>query len=91
MATKTQIASDIKAHTGFAPRAWRIGLTHDPVERKKYWGESQKENIVLWKQWQADSLSDAHEIEAYFIHTVGMKGGTGGDLTYGKAVFVYVF
>ena len=41
-------------------------------------------------RWTADSLSDAQDIERHFI-SKGMKGGTGGDLSAYKTVYVYVF
>jgi hypothetical protein len=69
---------------------WRIGLTHDLVERKKYWKETEKENVTYWSNWTADSLSDAQDIEAHFIGK-GMKGGTGGSLSARSIVYVYVF
>jgi hypothetical protein len=69
---------------------WRIGITHDLAERKIYWRDTEKKDIDHWKDWQADSLSDAQEIEAHFINK-GMKGGTGGDLSPNKDVFVYIF
>ncbi|MGD0058251.1 MAG: hypothetical protein ABSD58_02425 [Verrucomicrobiia bacterium] len=69
---------------------WRIGLTHDLVERKKYWADTEKLDTQYWTWWQADSLSDAQDIEAAFINK-GMDGGTGGDLSLYKAVFVYIF
>lgn len=65
---------------------WRIGLTHDHSERWEYWGKPEH-----WKYWQADSLNDAQEVEAFFIHEKGMKGGTGGDPSAYKDVFVYIF
>ena len=70
--------------------SWRIGLTHDLAERKKHWGGTQKENITCWTAWEADSLSDAQRVEAHFINK-GMNGGTGGDLSARKTVYVYIF
>lgn len=70
--------------------AWTIGLTHDPVERKQQ-HEADGKSTKYWKQWVADSLSDAQDIESYFINTKGMKGGTGGDLSARKTVYVYIF
>lgn len=71
--------------------SWRIGLTHDLTERKQHWKDTEKQDIQYWKDWTADSLADAHEIESYFINEKGMKGGTGGDLSPNKTVFVYIF
>jgi hypothetical protein len=69
---------------------WRIGVTHDPTELKQYWKETEKQSTTHWSQWQADSLSDALNIEAHFIGK-GMKGGTAGDLSARRTVYVYVF
>lgn len=69
---------------------WTIGLTHDPDERK---GQHRKDGMSTehWKQWTATSLSDARDIESYFINQKGMKGGTGGDLSPYRSVYVYMF
>jgi len=69
---------------------WRIGLTHDTDDRKQQ-HENERLNTEYWKQWQADSLSDAEQIESYFINEKGMKGGTGGDLDARKTIYVYIF
>lgn len=69
---------------------WRIGLTHDTDVRKQQ-HENEGLNIKYWKHWQADSLSDAEQIESYFINEKNMKGGTGGDLDARKTVYVYIF
>ena len=91
MATKAAIAAAINVKVGTAGyNIWRIGLTHDPDERKRYWTETEKQITIYWSQWTADSLADAQEIEAYFINK-GMKGGTGGDLSARRAVYVYIF
>jgi hypothetical protein len=89
MATKSGIASAITSKVGStAYDIWRIGLTHDPVERKKYW--ASVESTSYWSQWQADSLSNAQDIESFFINK-GMKGGTGGDLSSWRTTYVYFF
>ncbi len=91
MATKASITSAIEAKAkGVTYGKWRIGLTHDPAGRKKYWTETEKENTAAWSQWQADSLSDAEDIEVHFISR-GMKGGAGGDLSPRRTVYIYVF
>ena len=38
MATKATIIAQIKSKVANSYGAWRIGLTHDLTERKKYWG-----------------------------------------------------
>lgn len=89
MATKASIITAIDAKLGSTQyEIWRIGLTHDPATQKQDWFKT--ESVVFWQQWQADSLSDAQDIEAHFINK-GMKGGTGGDLSRNKTVYVYVF
>ncbi len=65
--------------------AWRIGLTHDPDDRTAEWGDRE-----YWLEWEADSLMDAQDIESHFIN-LDMKGGTGGNLTDGRRVWVYIF
>lgn len=67
---------------------YTIGLTHDPVQRKEELGAI--EPVAYWTHWQADSLSDAQDIENHFIGK-GMKGGAGGNLTANETVFVYFF
>ena len=91
MATKKGIMDAIASKIGTtSPSIWQIGLTHDLVERKAYWRDTEKVSVDYWSAWTADSLSDAQDIEAHFIRK-GMKGGTGGDLSARKAVYVYVF
>ena len=68
---------------------WHIGLTHDPGKRKEEHMIEGK-TTTYWKHWEADSLSDAQDIESYFINK-GMKGGTGGDLNSQQIVYVYIF
>lgn len=84
---KQEIIDAIEAKDSFS--AWYIGLTHDPATRKQEHVNEGK-TTTYWKQWQADSLSDAQDIESYFIKK-GMKGGTGGDLSSRKTVYVYIF
>ncbi len=69
---------------------WTIGLTHDPDERKEQ-HEADGKVTQYWQHWIADSLSDAQNIESFFINQKGMKGGTGGDLNARKIVYVYIF
>jgi hypothetical protein len=69
---------------------WTIGLTHDPATREQQ-HQNDGKSTKYWKQWTAESLSDAQDIESYFISQKGMKGGTGGDLNARKTVYVYIF
>ena len=68
---------------------WRIGITHDPEERKRQHRKDGK-STTYWKQWTADSLSDAEEIESHFINDLGLEGGTGGNLSDDSTVYVYI-
>ncbi len=89
--TKAKIKSAVetkRGNTGYI--VWHIGLTHNLAERKKYWGETERVNVNLWSEWQADSLSDAQDIESYFVKK-GMKGTTGENLSPSKMTYVYVF
>ena len=91
MASKSNIMSAINTKVGNTKFSiWRIGLTHDLAERKKYWKDTEKLTVDYWSNWTADSLADAQDIEAHFIGE-GMKGGTGGDLSARSTVYVYVF
>ena len=69
---------------------WTIGLTHDPDERKQQ-HENEGKSTKYWRQWAAESLSDAQDIESHFINEKGMKGGTGGDLSSYRTVYIYIF
>jgi hypothetical protein len=92
MASKATIKQEIEKRVGTTSySAWRIGLTHDLADRKSYWRDTMKENIGSWTAWPADSLSDAQDIESHYINIKKMKGGTGGDLSFRKAVYVYIF
>jgi hypothetical protein len=88
MATKSSIVAAIEAKVSVYS-AWQIGISHEPADRKQYW-TGQGKSTGSWTQWQADSLSDAQDIEAQFIKK-GMKGGVGGDMTPGKTTYVYIF
>jgi hypothetical protein len=90
MAIKATIMSEIASKVGTSPSAWRIGLTHDLAERKKYWRETSNLDVSHWTTWRAASLSDAQHIENHFINK-GMKGGTGGDLSPMSTTYVYIF
>jgi hypothetical protein len=95
MTSKANIISAISTRIGNSKTvnysAWRIGLTHDVQNRHNYWKNDEGERVDHWLSWEADSLADAQDIENYFINTKKMKGGTGGDLSHRKTVFVYIF
>ncbi len=90
MAIKTSIIMAIESKSSSHYGLWRIGLTHDLAERKRYWKDTEDLSVDYWSDWTADSLSDAQDIESHFINK-GMKGGTGGDLSASKTVYLYVF
>jgi len=90
VATKTSIVTAIESKVGSHYGLWRIGLTHDLAERKRYWKDTEDLSVDYWSDWTADSLSDAEDIESHF-NNKGMKGGTGGDLSASKTVYLYVF
>jgi hypothetical protein len=86
MASKNAIIEAIKDKVGSTKySSWRVGLTHDPKQRKADWN-----NPGSWSLWTADSLSDAQDIESFFIKK-GMQGGTGGDLSSRSTTYVYLF
>jgi hypothetical protein len=89
MATKATIMFDINAIAGKSYTAWQIGITNDPVERKKEWATTK--DVSAWRAWQAASLSDAQDIENHFINDKKMKGGTGGSTSAYRSVYVYIF
>jgi hypothetical protein len=89
MTAKATIISEINSKTSHDHTIYRIGITHDPNERKTHW--TSKGSTTYWKQWQADSLSDAQAIETYFIREKKMKGGEGGDMSSSRPTHVYVF
>lgn len=91
MATKASIIAGIEFKVGGSSiySAWKIGVTHDPEERQRYWKYKEITNIDRWGYWQANSLGEAQEIESRFIEK-GMTGCTGGNLSRFKPVFVYV-
>jgi hypothetical protein len=89
MASKAEIMAAIQSKC-LTYSYWRIGLTHDVAERKAYWRDTEKQSVTYWADWAANSISDANDIEAHFI-SKGMKGGTGGNLSPYKPVYVYVF
>jgi hypothetical protein len=90
MATKATIKAEIQSKIGANYAAWRIGLTHDLAGRKTYWKDTMGKDVSHWANWTADSLSDAQDIESHFINK-GTVGGTGGDLSANKTVYVYIF
>lgn len=92
--TKDEIAQEIyrriEGSNTVNYAAWTVGLTHNPQERQPQ-HKADGKDIQHWKQWVADSLDEAQEVESYFINEKGMKGGTGGNLSPSRTVYVYIF
>jgi hypothetical protein len=86
---KQAIKQAITNRVASAYSAWTIGLTHDPDKRKEE-HQADGKATTCWQQWVADSLSDAQDIESLFIQK-SVKGGTGGDLSTRKTIYVYIF
>ena len=87
---KTDITAEIESTVSTKYNLWTIGITTDPAERKQQ--HSRTDEVKHWKQWKADSESVARAVERDFrSRTPKMKGGTGGDIPSGHAVYVYIF
>ncbi len=71
-------------------RKWRVGLTNDLRARYEHWKQAENLKLLDWDAWEAESLPDAQAVEASFIR-MGMKGGTGGNLSASHPTFVYLF
>jgi hypothetical protein len=87
--SKEAIADGIVTKVGFFRdwSVWRVGITNDPLKRKREWSATSYVN--WWSDWLAESYADACEIERTFIRH-GMDGGTGGSTNALLPVFVYV-
>lgn len=92
MAMKTSIIAGIELKVGpsMSYSSWRIGLAHDPAERKKYWRFTMAQGVDRWSEWQANSLAEAEDIALRFVDK-GMQGGPDGNLSRYKPVYVYIF
>jgi hypothetical protein len=90
MSDKNTIAAAIeKRIAGIGGYAnWTVGITSDWARRKNEHSNDGK-SLGCWTCWQADSLSDARQIENYFLDK-GMRGGGGGNMATGTT-FVYIF
>lgn len=80
---------DLKDAIGNRGSAWTIGITNDPERRRKE-HEQDGKNTTSWREWEADTKSDAEEAERHGLDN-GMKGGTGGNVDGSKTVYVYIF
>jgi len=88
---KSEIIAAIESRVSGNYTLWQIGITQNLEDRKTFHEVTEKKSVKFWSHWQADSLSDAQDIETYFINNKSMKGGTGGDLLPYKTTFVYIF
>lgn len=61
---------------------WYVGITNDPVVRKRGHGSPN-----IFKSWLADSVEAAREIEKHFL-SKGLKGDVGGG-TIPKHVYIF--
>jgi hypothetical protein len=66
-----------------------VGITQDWTRRKDEHSNDGK-GVACWTCWEADSLSDAREVESCFLDK-GMKGGGGGNMANNKTTYVYIF
>ena len=96
MATSSEIKMAIKKRINDSKvveySKWTIGITTELTTRKEAHG-----NPTYWQFWEADSLAIAREVEKFFLNefpeqeSKRMKGGTGGDMSPNKRVYVYIF
>lgn len=82
MASETDIKAAIEGIVGGKYSIWTIGVTDDPNRRRTEHGKPG-----AWLQWDADTETDARNVEKHFLDK-GLKGGGGGS---GRADYVYIF
>ena len=88
---KQNIISEIIQKVGFTDfDGWQIGLAQDTTKRKAQWKEEGRD-VSSWTEWAADSVEEAREIESYFINEKKMKGGTPGEFSPYRVLYVYIF
>ena len=70
---------------------WRIGITQD-IEGRKAYHKGKGRKIGDWKDWKADSLRVAQDVENHFLNKTRCNpdGGTGGNMKPNKTTYVYV-
>ncbi|MGB8681570.1 MAG: hypothetical protein WCD12_01680 [Candidatus Binatus sp.] len=88
MTTSERIISEIEGTVQGHYGDWRIGIANDPSDRKTRMANTA--NISCWRQWAADSLADAQEIEEHFVDKKMMRARGSGALD-SRTVFVYIF
>jgi hypothetical protein len=87
--TKQTIINAIEKIISKSYSSWTVGISNDP-DRRKQEHINDGDDVTYWREWLSDSLSDAQEIEKYFIDK-GCKGGTGGNLSAYKNTYVYIY
>jgi len=92
MAMKASIIAGIEFKVGpsMSYSLWKIGLTNNPEERKKHLRSTEIQNVDRWSEWQANSLSEAEDIELHFLEK-GMNGTPTRDLSRYKLAYVYIY
>lgn len=90
--SKEQIITDFKNHASKSgAQKWNeiyIGISKDPRDRL-FNGHGVSEKDSWWIYRQAGSAKDAREVEAYFINSLGAKGGGGGGDDMADYVYAY--
>lgn len=74
---------------GKAPESYRVGLTHDPAERRRQ-HDVEHGATPAWQQWPISTLAEAQEMERLHLGR-GCHGGTGGQLDPWRPVWFYCF
>ena len=68
----------------------RVGISHDPEERKKYW-KRKFSSLRSWRIVKSGlTYKEAQSIETKYIEK-DYKGHLGGGKKYGKIYSVYIF
>ena len=68
----------------------RVGITSDPMARKKYW-ESQHPRLRNWRIVATNlTYHQAQDLEDKYVAR-GYQGSHGGDKKSGYAYSVYIF
>lgn len=90
--TNEQIIADIKDHaSNSGAQKWSdiyVGISKDPRDRL-FNGHGVPEKDYWWIYRQAISAGNAREVEAYFINSLGAKGGGGGGDDTADFVYAY--
>ena len=87
---KSQIERTVK-NSRVTYNNWHIGLTQRNVEERISEHKKEGDKIHGLTVFPVDTLQEAQDIERYFIHKRGMKGGTGGQLSPNKDTQIYIY